>query len=99
MKDIVLIGGGGHCRSVIEVIESTNEYQIMGILDTQENIGKDILGYKINGTDDDIPKLSKQYKNFVITAGQIKSSFIREKSIRMLKMLMVIYQQLLQALL
>ena len=39
MKEkIVLIGGGGHCHSVIDVIEQTNKYEIIGIVDTKENI-------------------------------------------------------------
>ncbi|HQB08035.1 MAG TPA: acetyltransferase, partial [Rectinema sp.] len=39
MKDIILIGGGGHCRSVIDVIELGNEFRIIGIIDKEENIG------------------------------------------------------------
>jgi hypothetical protein len=31
MDDIVLIGGGGHCKSVIDVIEQQGEYKIVGI--------------------------------------------------------------------
>jgi len=33
MKPIILIGGGGHCLSCIDVIEQTGLYQIIGILD------------------------------------------------------------------
>ena len=41
MKEkIVLIGGGGHCHSVIDVIEQENKYEIIGIVDIKENIGK-----------------------------------------------------------
>src|SRR5574344_1755645 len=48
MKEkIVLIGGGGHCHSVIDVIEQTNKYEIIGIVDTKENIGKKVLDYEI----------------------------------------------------
>ena len=37
MKEkIVLIGGGGHCHSVIDVIEQENKYEIIGIIDTKE---------------------------------------------------------------
>ena len=48
MKEkIILIGGGGHCHSVIDVIEQEDKYEIIGIVDKKEVIGKDILGYKI----------------------------------------------------
>jgi sugar O-acyltransferase (sialic acid O-acetyltransferase NeuD family) len=78
-KEIILIGGGGHCRSVIEVIESEGEFSVAGIVDVPEKIGHDILGYKITATDRDIPDLLKKYKYFIITVGQIKSSVSRKK--------------------
>ena len=30
--NIILIGGGGHCVSVIDIIENKNKYNIKGIL-------------------------------------------------------------------
>ena len=33
MKDIVLIGGGGHCKSVIDVIEQEGRFKIIGIVE------------------------------------------------------------------
>ena len=33
MKNIILIGGGGHCKSVIDVIEQEKKYKISGIVD------------------------------------------------------------------
>ena len=76
-KPLILVGGGGHCKSVIDVAESAG-YTILGILDKPEEVGKQVLDYKVIGTDDDIP----QYVNkaeFVITVGQIKSCAIRKK--------------------
>lgn len=72
-NEIVLIGGGGHCKSVIDVIELENKYTIAGIIDMPEKLGQDILGYKIIGNDNDIEILSKKYSFFFITLGQIKS--------------------------
>ncbi len=80
MKEkIVLIGGGGHCHSVIDVIEQTNKYEIIGIVDTKENIGKKVLDYKVIACDDDLETIFKTCKNAVITVGQIKSNQIRVK--------------------
>lgn len=79
MEPIVLIGGGGHCISCIDVIRSSNMLEIVGILDTSDKVGTTLLGIKVIGTDDDIPYLVSKYKNFLITIGQIKSS---EKRIR-----------------
>ncbi|WP_306534103.1 NeuD/PglB/VioB family sugar acetyltransferase [Geobacter sp.] len=70
---LILIGGGGHCKSCIDVIELEAKFEIIGILDLPEKIGQEILGYPIIGTDQDIDRLSKQARHFLITIGQIKS--------------------------
>lgn len=76
-KPLILVGGGGHCKSVIDVAESAG-YTILGILDKPEEVGKQVLDYKVIGTDDDIPQYVDKAE-FVITVGQIKSSAIRHK--------------------
>ena len=78
-EQIILIGGGGHCKSCIEVVESTNEYEIVGIVDTKDKIGEEILGYKIVACDDDLEKLKEKYDYALITVGQIKSANLRKK--------------------
>lgn len=83
-EKIILIGGGGHCKSCIDVIETEGKYSIAGIVDVKEKIGEKILGYKIIGSDDDIPVLIKQYKNVIVTIGQITSP---ENRIRVFKIL------------
>ena len=35
MNNIVLIGGGGHCKSVIDIIEEEGRYKNAGILDKE----------------------------------------------------------------
>jgi sugar O-acyltransferase (sialic acid O-acetyltransferase NeuD family) len=76
-QNIILIGGGGHCKVVIDVIETQNKYTILGVVDLPEKLGQSILNYKYIGTDPDIPKLAEQCPNFVITAGQIQSPALR----------------------
>ena len=74
MKEkIILIGGGGHCKSCIDVIEQVGTFQIAGIVDVPEKLHQKILGYEIIATDDDLPQLVKEVENFLITLGQIKS--------------------------
>lgn len=77
MKPLILIGGGGHCKSVIEAAESAR-YQTLGILDIPEEVGKDVLGYKVIGTDDEIPNYVGK-ADFVIAVGFIKNSALRIK--------------------
>lgn len=77
-QPIILVGGGGHCISCIDVIEETGLYEIFGILDHPQKKGSNILGYPIIGTDDDMTTLIAQCSNFLITVGQIKSSLVRK---------------------
>ena len=79
MKKIILIGGGGHCKSVIDVIEQEKKYKIYGIVDKPKFLGSKILGYNVIGSDLDLEYLAKKYKNAIITAGQIKSPSTRIK--------------------
>lgn len=76
---IILIGGGGHCRSCIDVIESEGVYSIYGILDTTEKIGESILDYKVIGVDDDIPIYVRKGFHFLITIGHIGNARLRKE--------------------
>jgi sugar O-acyltransferase (sialic acid O-acetyltransferase NeuD family) len=73
MQNLILIGGGGHCKSCIDVIEQQGKFQIAGIVDLPEKLHQKILGYEIIAIDDDLPRLVNEYENFLITLGQIKS--------------------------
>lgn len=63
--------------SVIEAAESAG-YQILGVLDMPEDMGKEILSTRVIGTDDDIP-LYVDKADFVITVGFIKNPETRIK--------------------
>jgi sugar O-acyltransferase (sialic acid O-acetyltransferase NeuD family) len=86
-KSIILIGGGGHCKSCIDVIEQEATYRIAGIVDIAEKLHKKILSYEIICTDEDIPNIAKEYENFLITIGQIKTPTRRMALFELLKSL------------
>ena len=73
MKKIVLVGGGGHCASCIDVIEQEGRFQIVGIIDMPDKRNTTLLGYPIIGNDEELPKLVESYQYFLVTLGQIKS--------------------------
>jgi sugar O-acyltransferase (sialic acid O-acetyltransferase NeuD family) len=79
MKKIILIGGGGHCKSVIDVIEEEKQFEIHGIVDKPENIGSYVLGYEVIAADDNLQKLANRFKYALVTVGQIKSPALRIK--------------------
>jgi sugar O-acyltransferase (sialic acid O-acetyltransferase NeuD family) len=85
MKPLILVGGGGHCKSCIDIVRSGEEYEIIGILDTAERVDQAVAGLRIIGTDDLIPDLAGKGVNFLITIGQIKSPGLRIKVFRKIK--------------
>ena len=56
-QKIILVGGGGHCKSCIDVIEQDGTFQIAGIVDVPEKLHQKIFNYEIIATDDDLPQL------------------------------------------
>lgn len=85
MKEIILIGGGGHCKSVIDVISSSNEFKIAGIIDVKEKVGTKILGFPIIGADEDLSTIIKSYGYFHISIGHILSNSSRIKVFKMVE--------------
>ncbi len=83
MKPIILIGGGGHCISCIDVIEQLEEYIIAGIIDLPEKVGQTVLDYSIIGSDDDIARLAENTCNLLVTVGQTKSATVRKTLFQM----------------
>ncbi len=84
-KDIVIIGCSGHAKVVIDIIERQKQYNIVGLIDKDETrLGKEVLGYKIIGTDHNIKALIEKNKIYggIIAIGdnqKRKEIFIRIK--------------------
>ena len=79
MKEIILIGGGGHCKAVIDVIEQEGKFKIVGIVDKPELLKTNILGYPVIGNDLDLDHLVNFHTHALVTVGQIKSPHLRKK--------------------
>ena len=77
MKKIYLIGGGGHCLSVIDVIEAQKKYEIKGIFDQSIPTGGLIHGYPALGDDQIARKYIQSEHSFILTVGQIVKSEMR----------------------
>jgi sugar O-acyltransferase (sialic acid O-acetyltransferase NeuD family) len=73
MKAIILIGGGGHCRACIDVIEEGGVYRIVGILDAFKADNESILGYPILGRDDELKSFASNKVAALVTLGHIKN--------------------------
>lgn len=84
-ESILLIGGGGHCKACIDVIEQEGIFSIAGIIDLPEKKGSKILGYEIIANDEDIPGLAKNYDHFFITIGHLGTPKRRIELFNLLK--------------
>lgn len=85
MKTLVLVGGGGHCRSVIDVIETAGGYAIRGIIQPKDDGDQPVLGYPVLGDDDAFPSLLAEGCQALVTVGQIKTSALRRRLFERLK--------------
>jgi sugar O-acyltransferase (sialic acid O-acetyltransferase NeuD family) len=83
--EIILVGGGGHCKSCIDVIEQENKLRIRGIIDLPHLIHTDILGYKVIGNDEDLPILAKKGLHFLITLGHMGNAKRRGELFQIIK--------------
>lgn len=75
MKDIIIIGAGGHASVVIDIIESMkkngHEINIKGLIDDNEEI-TELMGYPILGKLDDILVYTNNDTEFIIGIGNNK---------------------------
>ncbi|MHA2208142.1 MAG: acetyltransferase [Candidatus Thorarchaeota archaeon] len=69
MKSIVLLGGGKNCKVIIDIIEESTEYEIVGITDLTDKVGNYVFKYKIIGTDADLGTDVISAKHGCVTLG------------------------------
>lgn len=83
---LLLIGGGGHCHSVLDSVIASNEYDEIGIVDKSGS--GSCLGVSVMGTDDDIPELVKDGWNCaIVTVGSIGNTKVRRRLFEMVRKL------------
>lgn len=80
MEKIILLGGGGHCKSIIDTIQTSNLYKIVGIIDLKQNIGQYINGIEVVDSDENLMKYKKAgIENAFISIGSIGNTLVRRK--------------------
>ena len=83
LRKLLLLGGGGHCHSVIDSLLSMDIYNEIGILDSTDTSW---LGISVVGTDDDLPKFIKSgWNEAFITVGSVGNTVIRRKLYKIVK--------------
>ena len=84
MKKIFLVGGGGHCQSCLDVIDSTKKYTVEGYIDKCESPGLTAIGLRYLGEDHIMSDLGERGMSALVAVGQIHNP---EKRIRIYTML------------
>jgi sugar O-acyltransferase (sialic acid O-acetyltransferase NeuD family) len=73
--EIVLLGGGGHAKVLIDLINTSGQFRISGILDTQLEVGTKVLNVPVLGDDDLLSVLySNGIRNVCISIGSVKDN-------------------------
>lgn len=80
MSKLVLLGGGGHCKSVLDSAIRMNSFEQIVITDPVITPGQKIYGCEVVGTDECLEELfTKGFDNAFITVGSIGVNYLREK--------------------
>ena len=79
MEQILVLGHGGHARSLIDILERENKYQIAGYV-INDNAIDGSMDYPIIGTDEDLEYLYQSgIRNAVLGIGYLGKSDLRER--------------------
>jgi sugar O-acyltransferase (sialic acid O-acetyltransferase NeuD family) len=78
LDPILLIGPGGHAVACIDVIERAGRFRIAGLVGRASDVGQEVLGYEVIGTDEQLPELLSTIPNALVTLGQIESADARQ---------------------
>lgn len=70
-KEILVVGGGGHARSVIDVVEAEGRFVIAGVVDNTPPSDDSVLGYSWLGDDTELDGLVARFKYAVVAVGQL----------------------------
>ena len=87
MTSLLVIGGGGHCHSCIDVIEAEGRYQVVGVVQSSDEQPSSVMGYPVVGFDADLPELLTRTSKALITVGQIRNPDTRIRLYEHLKTL------------
>ena len=86
MEDILLIGSGGHARSVVDAIEAQKKYRIIGFSDRSGNSSADYRRYGIVCNDEELGSIyEKGVKYAFVTIGFMGNSDVRNRLYKRLK--------------
>lgn len=79
-KCVVMVGGGGHCKSVIDAVRQLDNGLEIVITDVRYPKGMMIMGCPVAGTDDMLPILYQEgVRQAFVTVGSIGDTSVRRR--------------------
>jgi len=95
---ILLIGAGGHCRVVLDLLRHIKGYEVAGIIDLKENLGAKAFGVSVIGTDMDLPHFFKSGINYCfISIGSVGNPHVRIKIFNLAKKIGFVFPNLISS--
>lgn len=80
MKKIVILGCNGHAKSVLDILEQNDEYEIIGFIAPNKDDGYQYRGYKIIATDEEAKRLYNDgVKYAAMGIGYLGTNRVRNK--------------------
>ena len=77
MRKLLLIGGGGHCRSILDSLRKSGCYDRIGIIDREP---QKYAGVDLAGTDEDLPVLYRDgWTEAFISVGSVGNNELRHR--------------------
>lgn len=86
MEKIILLGCGGHAKSVVDTIEACQQYEIAGFIDVKKESLYSYRNYKVIGDDNSLEEIYKTgIRNAIICIGYVGKECRREFIYKKLK--------------
>lgn len=63
MRDLIIFGSSGHAADIIDIFEKSDNYRIIGLIDSFRKIGEKRLGYSVIANDDNLKDIIKDNPN------------------------------------
>lgn len=77
---LLLMGAGGHCRVILDLLLQSEAYSVAGLIDLKERVGQEVLGVSVIGTDQDLPRLFNEgLRHCFIAVGSVGDPGLRVK--------------------
>lgn len=67
MKELIVIGGGGHAKAVISALKKLKAFEIIGYMDVKDK--GDVLGVRYAGSDEDLKAIKQKYPGCLAVIG------------------------------